>query len=288
MSNSVWTLRTRGEEYSFNGPQVMGIVNLTPDSFYDGGVVSTTDQLHQQIMQMVSDGATFIDVGAESTRPGSDPVSQEEELSRLSPFFSLLSEGRLPREPLYSIDTTKAEVAKEAVRAGCHLVNSVSGQLDPTFLEVANQYSTAYVCMHAQGAPKTMQDNPSYGDVVEDVKQFIEEFILHAPNAAPSLGSIIIDPGFGFGKRLEDNLHLMNHLDEFVEYDHPVLVGVSRKSMIASILDGQSADDRLNGTTVLHTVACLAGVHILRVHDVKEAVETTRIVSALHKGRSAP
>lgn len=288
MSNSVWTLRTRGEEYSFDGPQVMGIVNLTPDSFYDGGVVSTTDQVLHQIEQMASQGAAFIDVGAESTRPGSDPVSQEEELKRLSPFFSLLSEGQLPREPLYSIDTTKAEVAKVAVRAGCHLVNSVSGQIDPTFLEVANRDSTAYVCMHAQGAPKTMQDNPSYGDVVEDVKQFFEEFIHHAPNTAPSLGSIIIDPGFGFGKRLEDNLDLIKQLKEFVKIGHPVLVGVSRKSMIASLLDGQPVDDRLNGTTVLHTVACLAGVHILRVHDVKEAVETTRIVSALHQNRSIP
>lgn len=283
MNRSAWTLRTRGKIIPFEGTQVMGIVNLTPDSFYDGGMMSSQEQIKEQIHLMVAQGATCMDVGAESTRPGSDPVSKEEELERLDPFFKLLSEGKLPSEILYSIDTTKAEVAKEALDAGCHIVNSVSGRVEYDLLSVAEAANAAYVCMHAQGAPKTMQERPHYDDVVKEVERFSQEFVEEATQSAPNLGSIVVDPGFGFGKRLEDNLKLMNALPQFVKQGSPVMVGVSRKSMIGTLLKGQPAADRLNGSTVLHTVACMAGVHILRVHDVKEAVETVRIVSALQQ-----
>lgn len=286
MNDSAWTLRTRGETIQFEGTQVMGIVNLTPDSFYDGGMMSTQDQIRDQVHHMVDQGATLIDVGAESTRPGSDPVSQEEELERLDPFFSLLSGGNLPTHPMYSIDTTKAEVAKRALDAGCHIVNSVSGRVEDDLLSIAADAKAAYVCMHAQGSPKTMQDRPHYDDVVKEVGQFTADFVEEATQSAPTLGSIIADPGFGFGKRLEDNLKLMNALPQFVKQGWPVMVGVSRKSMIGSLLKGQPAADRLNGSTVLHTVACLAGVHILRVHDVKEAAEAVRIVAALQQESS--
>jgi dihydropteroate synthase len=284
MTGKTWTLRTRGESISFEGPQVMGIINLTPDSFYDGGFVASENQIQGQIDKMVSQGATFIDVGGESTRPGSDPVSQEEELRRLGPFFSLLSAGSLPTEAIYSIDTTKVDVAQEALDAGCQLVNCVSGRYDQELLDIATDANAAYVCMHAQGSPKIMQDRPHYEDVVDEVERFMNDFVEEASQSSPNLGSIVIDPGFGFGKRLQDNLNLMNALPQFVKHGHPVMVGVSRKSMIGSLLNGQPAEDRLNGSTVLHTVACMAGVHILRVHDVKEAVETVRIVSALHQG----
>tara|TARA_E500000178_G_C17032247_1_gene761191 strand:+ start:1675 stop:2541 length:867 start_codon:yes stop_codon:yes gene_type:complete len=286
MNDSVWTLHTRGKTISFEGTQVMGIVNLTPDSFYDGGWMSTQEQIKEQIDQMVASGASIIDVGAESTRPGSDPVSKEEELKRLTSFFALLSGGKLPSKILYSIDTTKAEVAQEALDAGCHIVNSVSGRVDNELLDVSASAEAAYVCMHAQGSPKTMQENPQYDDVVKEVEQFTSDFVEKVAQSDATLGSIIADPGFGFGKRLEDNLKLMNALPQFVELGHPVMVGVSRKSVIGTLLHGQPAEDRLNGSTVLHTVACMAGVHILRVHDVKEAAETVRIVTALREGPS--
>lgn len=263
-------------------PVVMGILNVTPDSFYDGGKYTTETAVIRRINQIVEEGAGVIDVGAYSTRPGAAFVDEQEELGRLSWAVELVRKY-YPNLPV-SIDTFRAGVAREIVSClGEVIVNDISGgTLDENMFDFVAETGVPYIMMHIQGTPQTMQQNPVYEDVVREVRQFLTERI--AMLNAKGFDNIILDPGFGFGfgKTLAHNYELMSGMDTYQDLDYPLLVGISRKTMIYKLLGG-TAQDALNGTTVLNTIALLKGANILRVHDVKEAVETVRIVQQLNR-----
>ena len=260
-------------------PVVMGILNVTPDSFYDGGKYTTETAVIRRINQIVEEGAGIIDVGAYSTRPGAAFVDEQEELGRLSWAVELVRKY-YPNLPV-SIDTFRAGVAREIVSClGEVIVNDISGgTLDENMFDFVAETGVPYIMMHIQGTPQTMQQNPVYEDVVREVRQFLTERI--AVLNAKGFDNIILDPGFGFGKTLVHNYELMSGMDTYQDLGYPLLVGISRKTMIYKLLGG-TAQDALNGTTVLNTIALLKGANILRVHDVKEAVETVRIVQQLN------
>lgn len=259
-------------------PWVMGILNVTPDSFFDGGRYETETAITGRIHQMVEEGADIIDIGAYSTRPGASVVDRQEEVARLAPAVELVRKY-YPSIPV-SIDTFRSEVAREIYHClGEIIVNDISGgTMDPEMFGFIAETRLPYVMMHIQGTPQTMQQNPVYRNVTEEVYRFFEERIEALRGAGTD--NIILDPGFGFGKTLEHNYELMNHLDVFHELGYPLLVGISRKSMICRLLEKTPAE-ALNGTTVLNTVALMKGAAVLRVHDVKEAVEAVRIVNRL-------
>lgn len=261
-------------------PVVMGILNVTPDSFYDGGKYTTETAVIRRINQIVEEGASVIDVGAYSTRPGAAFVDEQEELGRLSWAVELVRKY-YPNLPV-SIDTFRAGVAREIVSClGEVIVNDISGgTLDENMFDFVAETGVPYIMMHIQGTPQTMQQNPVYEDVVREVRQFLTERI--AVLNAKGFDNIILDPGFGFGKTLAHNYELMSGMDTYQDLGYPLLVGISRKTMIYKLLGG-TAQDALNGTTVLNTIALLKGANILRVHDVKEAVETVRIVQQLNR-----
>lgn len=261
-------------------PVVMGILNVTPDSFYDGGKYTTETAVIRRIHQIVEEGAGIIDVGAYSTRPGAAFVDEQEELGRLSWAVELVRKY-YPNLPV-SIDTFRAGIAREIVSClGEVIVNDISGgTLDENMFDFVAETGVPYIMMHIQGTPQTMQQNPVYEDVVREVRQFLTERI--AVLNAKGFDNIILDPGFGFGKTLAHNYELMSGMDTYQDLGYPLLVGISRKTMIYKLLGG-TAQDALNGTTVLNTIALLKGANILRVHDVKEAVETVRIVQQLNR-----
>lgn len=261
-------------------PVVMGILNVTSDSFYDGGKYTTETAVIRRINQIVEEGAGIIDVGAYSTRPGAAFVDEQEELGRLSWAVELVRKY-YPNLPV-SIDTFRAGVAREIVSClGKVIVNDISGgTLDENMFDFVAETGVPYIMMHIQGTPQTMQQNPVYEDVVREVRQFLTERI--AVLNAKGFDNIILDPGFGFGKTLAHNYELMSGMDTYQDLGYPLLVGISRKTMIYKLLGG-TAQDALNGTTVLNTIALLKGANILRVHDVKEAVETVRIVQQLNR-----
>lgn len=261
-------------------PVVMGILNVTPDSFYDGGKYTTETAVIRRIHQIVEEGAGIIDVGAYSTRPGAAFVDEQEELGRLSWAVELVRKY-YPNLPV-SIDTFRAGVAREIVSClGEVIVNDISGgTLDENMFDFVAETGVPYIMIHIQGTPQTMQQNPVYEDVVREVRQFLTERI--AVLNAKGFDNIILDPGFGFGKTLAHNYELMSGMDTYQDLGYPLLVGISRKTMIYKLLGG-TAQDALNGTTVLNTIALLKGANILRVHDVKEAVETVRIVQQLNR-----
>ena len=263
---------------------VMGVLNITPDSFYDGGKFMEPDKVLMQSKRMLEQGASFIDIGGASSRPGSDPVSPKEEIKRVIPAISTILKN-FPKA-LISIDTTSSEVAEKAVESGAVIVNDISaGTADKRMLETVSSLGVPYIAMHMHGTPKTMQNNPSYKNVFSDVFDALERFC----NRARELGieQIIVDPGFGFGKTLSHNYQLLNQLERFHSLGYPLLVGVSRKSMIQQILD-VNADNALNGTTAIHTIAVQKGASILRVHDVKEAVQVFQLVNYLNQQESTP
>jgi len=259
-------------------PIIMGILNATPDSFSDGGKYQIISKAMDRIHRMIVDGATIIDIGGESTRPNAKPVSEEEELKRVLPILE--EAKRCFSDTLYSIDTTKFEIAKQALDLGAKIVNDVSGlKKEPRFASLCAEYNATYVLMHSQGNPKTMQKNPTYEHVVDELDQFFHQKIKVLKEAGVS--EIILDPGIGFGKKLEHNLKLIAQLDTFTKKPFPVLVGASRKSMIGQILDGCPPEDRLTGTIAVHYHALMKGAKILRVHDVKEASDSIRIFNAI-------
>lgn len=260
-------------------PLVMGILNTTPDSFYDGGEYNTLEKGIEQAKQMLNEGAAIIDIGGYSSRPGADDVPLEEELKRTIPLIeSLLKE--VP-EAIISIDTFRAEVAKQAIEAGAAIVNDISaGDDDPNMIPLVAEMGVPYIAMHKKGSPKTMQANPSYVSVVNEVFDYLAAKVEQCRQAG--IKDVIIDPGFGFGKTIEHNLELIRHLERFTLINAPVLVGISRKSMIRKILNIESTET-LNGTTVLNTLAIDRGAHVLRVHDVKEAVEMVKLVSRMRE-----
>lgn len=256
----------------------MGVLNATPDSFSDGGRFNETDVALARIEQMVAQGARIIDIGGESTRPGSEPVTEEEELARVIPVL----EKAIPEfnKVFFSIDTTKYHVAEEALKLGVHMVNDISGlQQEPRLAELCSQYNAGYILMHSQGNPKTMQHNPHYKDVIEDIYAFFRKQIAFA--RSKGLDSIILDPGIGFGKTQEHNLRLLRHLDKFLDLGSPLMIGVSRKSMVGKLLNDRPVGGRLIGTIAIHYHAMMQGAKIIRVHDVKEASDSVLVYNAL-------
>ena len=254
----------------------MGILNVTPDSFSDGGKFLDPERAVQQGMRLASDGADFIDVGGESTRPGSEPVDEEEEIRRVVPVIAQLTKSlRIP----ISIDTYKARVAGAALAAGAVIVNDISAMtFDPAMASVISRHRAAVVLMHMQGAPKTMQDNPVYQDVVTEIR----EYLLARAEAAARAGiaGIIVDPGIGFGKKLEHNIRLLRELRTIASAGYPLLIGPSRKSFIGAILD-LPAGERVEGTAAAVTAAIFRGANIVRVHDVKEMKRVAAVSDAL-------
>jgi dihydropteroate synthase len=258
-------------------PVVMGIINCNEDSFYAGSRATREDAIQKKIDQLVAEGADIIDVGGRSSRPGSIDISVEEEINRIACAIKYL-QSAYP-QVWTSIDTTQSAVAEFAVAAGAHLVNDISsGDMDSNMIETVAKLGVPYVCMHMQGTPATMQQNPHYDDVVKDVADYMKEKVTTCQKAG--INQVIIDPGFGFGKTIEHNYTLLHHLEKLVQPDIPLLVGFSRKSMIHKLLD-ITAEEALNGTTALNMAALLKGASLLRVHDVLEARQVIQLFNAL-------
>ena len=277
------SISVRGSLRSFHQTWVMGILNLTPDSFHDGGAWNDTGRALAQAERMLREGADVLDLGAQSTRPGAEQVGADKEWARLSPVLNALR--NVHPGALLSIDTFHASVARRALDAGADLINDVSGgDNDPEMWKVVADARAPYVMMHMQGTPATMQDNPIYTDVVSDVYQNLQTKLFRAYDAG--ITDVIADVGFGFGKTVAHNYALLDALPEFRALQCPVLVGVSRKSMIQKVLDVPSTD-ALNGSTALHAWAVDRGAHLLRVHDVAEAVEVVKLHNALTESRTS-
>ncbi|MEL0651114.1 dihydropteroate synthase [Algibacter sp. TI.3.09] len=272
------TINCKGTLIDLSSPKVMGILNLTPDSFYDGGQHKDEKSILDHTEKMLTEGATFIDIGAYSSRPNADHVSEAEELKRILPIVELVLKT-FP-ETLVSIDTFRSEVAKQSIEAGAALINDISaGKLDDNMLKTVADLHVPYIMMHMRGTPQTMQQQTDYNNLVKDIIFYFSERLM----AAKELGIIdlIVDPGFGFAKTLEQNFQLLNTLELFNILEKPLLVGVSRKSMIYKTLNN-TAKEALNGTSVLNTIALQKNASILRVHDVKEAMETIKLVESLN------
>lgn len=278
------TLNCKGRLLSLERPVVMGILNTTPDSFYDGGRHQNLDAALRQTEQMLSEGATIIDVGGMSSRPGAEQISIQEELRRVLPVTQAIA-GRFP-EAFISIDTVHAETAREAVAAGACMVNDISaGRLTEGMYETVAELEVPYILMHMQGRPETMQQQPQYEDVVREVLDFM---IAEAGRLrAAGVKDILLDPGFGFGKTIAHNFQLLQNLHVMGILPYPVLAGISRKSMICRSL-GIPPEEALNGTTALHVVALQQGARVLRVHDVAEAVQVIRLWELLQSAQLQP
>ncbi|MBR4266928.1 MAG: dihydropteroate synthase [Bacteroidales bacterium] len=268
------TINCSGKIIDLSEPKVMGIVNVTPDSFYSGSRCQSENEVVERVKKHLSEGATFIDLGAYSTRPGCEDISAEEEINRLKPALDIITK-EFP-QALISIDTFRSQVAEFAISEyGVPIINDISGgMLDEKMSEIVGKYHAAYILMHMIGTPQNMQSNCNYNNLIEDITKFFavqsEKFRKAGTN------DIILDPGFGFSKTLDQNYELMNKMQDFEIFGLPILVGISRKSMIYKLLGGTPADSA-NGTTVLNTIALLKGADILRVHDVKPAVEAIKI-----------
>ncbi|WP_442871446.1 dihydropteroate synthase [Candidatus Thiodiazotropha sp. CDECU1] len=267
-----------GKPLDLGTPQVMGILNLTPDSFSDGGRFLNPDLGLKHALEMVQEGATIIDIGGESTRPGAQPVSVEEELDRVIPIIERLVQA-VP-VPI-SIDTNKPLVMREAVSAGAGMINDIMALQEPGALEAAAEVGVPVCIMHMQGEPRTMQNAPRYENVVEEVKTFLRQRLDAGEAAGIARHNMIVDPGFGFGKTLAHNLTLLKELRALHELAAPVLVGISRKSMIGSIIGDQAVNERLMGSVAAAVVAVMGGAAIIRVHDVRETVDALKVVAAV-------
>ncbi|PQJ77500.1 dihydropteroate synthase [Polaribacter glomeratus] len=272
------TINCKGNLVDLSSPKVMGILNITPDSFFDGGKFQNKKEILLQTEKMLFEGATFIDVGAYSSRPGAQHISETEELKRIVPVIELLIK-KFP-EIIISVDTFRSKIAKETVNAGAAIINDISGgKMDAKMFETVADLQVPYILMHMLGTPQKMQQNPVYKDVIQEIILFFAEqiFKLHQLK----LNDIIIDMGFGFGKTTQHNFEILKNLSLFKSLDAPILAGISRKSMLYKTL-GINAQQALNATTSANTIALLNGASILRVHDVKEAIEAVKIVEQLN------
>lgn len=271
------TINCKGELIDLTDPKIMGILNITPNSFFDGGKYKTDTEFLKQTELMLEQGADFIDLGAYSSKPGADFVSQEQELARMIPIVELLVK-EFP-SIILSIDTFRAEVAKQSVQSGAAIINDISaGELDPDMLSVVGQLKVPYILMHMRGNPNTMQSMTDYKDITLEVIQYLSQRVALAREN--NIVDIILDPGFGFAKTTQQNYELMNKMELLEVFELPLLVGISRKTMIHKLLE-ITPEKALNGTTVLNTIALQKGANILRVHDVLEAVQTKKILKAL-------
>lgn len=262
---------------------IMGILNVTPDSFFDGGKYINLRKAVDRGLQLVEEGADIIDIGGESTRPGAEPISVDEELKRVIPVIENLSKKiNIP----ISIDTYKAKVAEEAIKAGATIINDISGlRFDPQMPYIAAKYDTPVVIMHIKGTPKNMQINPLYDALIPEIMEYLRNSIVIAKNAGVKENRIIIDPGIGFGKKLEHNLLIIKKLKEFTSLGKPILIGVSRKSFIGKILGDAPVEHRLEGTMAAVAVSVINGANIVRVHDVKEIIKVVKVVDAIKFGQ---
>ena len=271
------TINCKGNLIDLSTPKVMGVINLTPDSFYDGGKLTSEKEILLQANKMLQEGATFLDLGAYSSRPGAKFVSEKEEIHRLLPVIKILL-NEFP-ETLLSIDTFRSNVANESIYAGASLINDISaGTLDDHMFKIIAQHQVPYVMMHMRGTPETMMQNTDYTDLTKEVIYYFSERIAKARSFG--INDLIADPGFGFSKTLDQNYELFNDLELFRHLNVPLLIGISRKSMIQKKIKTTAADS-LNGTTALHAIAIQKGASILRVHDVKEAFETINLLQNL-------
>lgn len=271
------TINCKGKLLDFSQPVIMGILNVTPDSFYDGGKLDSQSTILQQAKQMIGEGATILDIGGMSSRPGAEVISAAEEMKRVLPAIEVIIQ-EFP-DVIISIDTVNSETTKQAVAAGASIVNDISaGQFDDALYETVAALDVPYILMHMQGQPKTMQLNPNYDDIVHDVLDFFVNEIEDL--RALGVKDIIVDPGFGFGKTLDHNYEMLKKMHVFQMMNVPVLAGISRKSMIYKALE-TTATEALNGTTALHMVALQQGAKILRVHDVKAAMECITLYQRL-------
>ena len=277
MSESVY-IHVNGRLMDLSRPQVMGIINVTPDSFYAGSRTQTEMALARRVEQVVAEGASILDIGGYSSRSGAADVSPEEEMARLRRGLEVIR--RVHPEAVVSVDTFRASVARQCVEEyGVALINDISGgEMDAEMFPTVAALGVPYILMHMQGTPQTMQQAPHYDHLLRDVFLYFARKVQQLRDLGAK--DIILDPGFGFGKTMEDNYALLAHLDEFGIFGLPLLVGVSRKSMITRLL-GITPDDALNGTTVINTLCLTKGAHILRVHDVRQAVEAVRLVQAM-------
>lgn len=279
MQNKVFssnkTLNLGGRLVHFDTPKIMGVLNITPDSFFDGGKHTNEKSILLLVEKMINDGADFIDVGGYSSRPGATDISPEEELGRVIPSIKAILR-RFP-ESILSIDTFRSEVARQAIEAGALMVNDISGgAFDDKMFDLIKKYRVPYILMHMKGTPQTMKSMATYENLIKEVIDYFHPKIhqLHQLGVA----DIMIDPGFGFAKTINQNFELLKHLDQFKILEKPIVVGLSRKSMIWKTL-ATDPENALNGTTVLNTIALLKGADILRIHDVKEAVEAVKLTS---------
>ena len=263
-------------ELDLSTPRVMGIVNVTPDSFSDGGKFNTTDKAVAHAMELVEQGADILDIGGESTRPGATPVPLDEELNRIIPVIKALVKAGVP----LSIDTYKPEVMREAIDAGVDIVNDVCALQESNALEVVASSKVGVCLMHMQGRPQTMQADPQYQDVVAEVAGFLAARLKAAEQAGIARERIVLDPGFGFGKRTADNLTLLNQLSSLQSLGLPLLIGLSRKSVLGQVV-GSAVDERIHASIAASVVSVMKGANIVRVHDVKPTVDALKIVSAV-------
>ncbi len=256
-------------------PLIMGILNVTPDSFYDGGKYVEENSISERVREIVHNGADIIDIGGESTRPGAEPVPLEEEVNRVSQALSHVN----PEEIIISVDTYKAEVAEMALKMGATIVNDISAlRFDSRMVEVVREYDAYVVIMHMKGKPKDMQKNPEYSNVIEEILHFFKERIDFAVSNGISEDRIILDPGIGFGKQQVHNIEILKNIDRFRSLGYPILIGHSRKSLIGYLTGEKNPENRLHGTLGISAYLALQGVDIIRVHDVKEHVELIKVL----------
>ena len=274
----MFSFQSKGRTFHLTRPWVMGILNVTPDSFYAESRADNTDRIIEKAKQMVSEGASILDIGGQSTRPGAALIPPDVELNRVIPAIQALRQ--LFPEIILSIDTFYAKVAAEAIAAGADMVNDISAGLrDEEMIPTVASLKLPFIAMHSRGTPQTMQDNTQYEAIVDDLLFFFKERINTLE--AAGIRDIIVDPGFGFAKTREQNFEILHHLDRFHKLGKPLLVGLSRKSMIYKTLQIKP-EEALNGTSVLHTIALMKGTLLLRVHDVKEAMECIELVDVYH------
>lgn len=258
-------------------PHVMGILNVTPDSFSDGGKFFNAEDALKQVQRMIDDGASIIDVGGESTRPGAKDVSLEDELNRVIPVIKAIKEKF---DILVSVDTSKAKVMEQSILAGADIINDVRALQNEGCVEVMAKYPKVPIClMHMQGLPRTMQENPQYDDVVGDIIEFFKQRIAVLSNAGIDKQRVMLDPGFGFGKTLTQNYELLGRLSEFMSLELPLFIGISRKSMIGNLLN-REVNERLAGSLTAAVISAQQGAKIIRVHDVPETVDALKVLAA--------
>jgi dihydropteroate synthase len=276
----IWKLKEGTIEFE-DKPIIMGILNITPDSFYKNSRVMDIKEAVNRAIKFIQEGAKIIDIGGQSTRPFSDEIPEDEEIKRVIPVIKAIK-NEIPKDIYISIDTYRSNVAKLALESGANIVNDISGLMfDKNMVKVIKDYECGVVIMHIRGKPKNMQENPYYEDTIKEIKEELNLRIEYALNNGIKKNQIVIDPGIGFGKRVYDNLIILKYIDEFFDFELPILIGHSRKSFIGKVLNLENPEDRLIGSIVVSSYLTLKGINIIRTHDVKETKQTIDMIYAI-------